>query len=166
MGISLSKLASCCFSISLPAIFAGIFSQCILFHPMVYVMGWLRLSFIGMIIRCEECDHELVGDDVEHLYKCKSYCDDCYERWLRQPRKTREACLGSLFYRCGDVSDWKNAVALIEEAMKRFGRIDTLINTAAISEKYCQNSIKTNENSRNPDNYSVTADYLITAYRN
>src|SRR5918994_2866822 len=38
-------------------------------------------------------------------------------------------------YFVGDVSDEKVAVALIEETMKRFGRIDTLINTAAISEK-------------------------------
>jgi glucose 1-dehydrogenase len=39
-------------------------------------------------------------------------------------------------YFVGDVSDEKISVALIEETMKRFGRIDTLINTAAISEKY------------------------------
>jgi glucose 1-dehydrogenase len=38
-------------------------------------------------------------------------------------------------YLVGDVSDEKIAIALIEETMKRFGRIDTLINTAAISEK-------------------------------
>ena len=39
-------------------------------------------------------------------------------------------------YFVGDVSDQKVAVTLIEETMKRFGRIDTLVNTAAISEKY------------------------------
>jgi glucose 1-dehydrogenase len=38
-------------------------------------------------------------------------------------------------YIVGDVSDEKIAIALIEETMRRFGRIDTLINTAAISEK-------------------------------
>lgn len=38
-------------------------------------------------------------------------------------------------YVVGDVSDEKIAIALIEETMRRFGRIDTLINTAAISEK-------------------------------
>ena len=32
-----------------------------------------------MIIRCVECDHELVGDEVEYLYKGKSYCEDCYK---------------------------------------------------------------------------------------
>jgi hypothetical protein len=79
MGISLSKLSSCRFSISLPAIFAGIFSQGLLFQPMVYVMGWLRLGFIGMIIRCEECDHVLAGDEVEHRYTGRSLCDDCYK---------------------------------------------------------------------------------------
>ena len=36
-----------------------------------------------------------------------------------------------------------NAVALIEETMKRFGRIDTLLNTAAISEKYSRISGQT-----------------------
>ena len=28
--------------------------------------------------KCVECDHLLVGDKVEYLYKGKSYCDDCY----------------------------------------------------------------------------------------
>jgi glucose 1-dehydrogenase len=46
-------------------------------------------------------------------------------------------------YLIGDVSDEKIAVALIEETMKRFGRIDTLINTAAISEKYSRRSGQT-----------------------
>jgi hypothetical protein len=32
----------------------------------------------GMITRYEECDHVLVGDEVEHIYKGKSYCEDCY----------------------------------------------------------------------------------------
>jgi hypothetical protein len=31
-----------------------------------------------MIIGWVECDHVLVGDE-EHLYKGKSYCDDCYK---------------------------------------------------------------------------------------
>jgi hypothetical protein len=31
------------------------------------------------MIRCETCGHELVGDEVEHLYKGKSYCEDCYK---------------------------------------------------------------------------------------
>src|SRR5919107_1129020 len=39
-------------------------------------------------------------------------------------------------YVVGDVSQEKIAVTLIEETVRRFGRIDTLINTAAISEKY------------------------------
>lgn len=38
-------------------------------------------------------------------------------------------------YVVGDISDEKIAIALVEETMRRFGRIDTLINTAAISEK-------------------------------
>ena len=37
------------------------------------------VNFIGMITRCEDCDHALLGDEVEHLYKGKSYCDDCYK---------------------------------------------------------------------------------------
>jgi hypothetical protein len=28
--------------------------------------------------KCVECDHLLVGDEVEYLYKGKAYCDDCY----------------------------------------------------------------------------------------
>jgi hypothetical protein len=32
-----------------------------------------------LIIKCEECDHVLVGDEVEYLYKCNSYCEDCYK---------------------------------------------------------------------------------------
>ena len=31
-----------------------------------------------MRTRCVECDHLLVGDEVEYRYKGKSYCDDCY----------------------------------------------------------------------------------------
>jgi glucose 1-dehydrogenase len=38
-------------------------------------------------------------------------------------------------YLVGDVSDEKIAIGFIEETMRRFGRIDTLINIAAISEK-------------------------------
>jgi NAD(P)-dependent dehydrogenase (short-subunit alcohol dehydrogenase family) len=38
-------------------------------------------------------------------------------------------------YYVGDVSDEKVAVSLIDETIKRFGRIDTLINIAAISDK-------------------------------
>lgn len=30
-----------------------------------------------MIIRCIECN-DVLNDDVEYLYKGKSYCDDCY----------------------------------------------------------------------------------------
>jgi glucose 1-dehydrogenase len=38
-------------------------------------------------------------------------------------------------YHVGDVSDEKLATSLIDETIKRFGRIDTLINIAAISDK-------------------------------
>ncbi len=38
-------------------------------------------------------------------------------------------------YVVGDVSEEQTAVALIEETVRRFGRIDVLINNAAISEK-------------------------------
>jgi hypothetical protein len=34
---------------------------------------------VNMITRCEECDHVLGGDEVEHLYKGRSYCEDCYK---------------------------------------------------------------------------------------
>jgi hypothetical protein len=32
-----------------------------------------------MLIKCVECDHVLIGDEAENLYKGKSYCDDCYK---------------------------------------------------------------------------------------
>jgi hypothetical protein len=32
--------------------------------------------------KCVECDHLLVGDEVEYLYKGKSYCDDCLNSLL------------------------------------------------------------------------------------
>ena len=38
-------------------------------------------------------------------------------------------------YVVGDISQEKIAITLIEETVRRFGRIDTLVNTAAISEK-------------------------------
>ncbi|MDQ4013980.1 MAG: hypothetical protein M3146_09700 [Thermoproteota archaeon] len=40
-------------------------------------------------------------------------------------------------YVVGDVSQEKIAVTLIEETVRRFGRIDTLVNAGAISEKVC-----------------------------
>jgi glucose 1-dehydrogenase len=51
-------------------------------------------------------------------------------------------------YVVGDVSQEKIAITLIEETMKRFGRIDTLVNTAAISEKVYTK--RTNETSSTP----------------
>jgi hypothetical protein len=38
--------------------------------------------------RCVECDHLFVGDDVEYLYKGKSYCDDCYRMVKSAETKT------------------------------------------------------------------------------
>ena len=32
-----------------------------------------------MLSKCIECDHLLVGDEVEYLYKGMSYFEDCYE---------------------------------------------------------------------------------------
>jgi hypothetical protein len=34
---------------------------------------------LKMLSKCVECEHLLVGDEVEYLYKGKSYCDDCYK---------------------------------------------------------------------------------------
>jgi glucose 1-dehydrogenase len=79
-------------------------------------------------------------------------------------------------YFVGDVSDENIAIALIEETMKRFGRIDTLINTAAISEKYSrmsgQKSTGTMTNSLHRqaspyftlEEYEVADTYLKGAY--
>jgi hypothetical protein len=36
-----------------------------------------------MLSKCVECDHLLVGDEVEYLYKGKSNGDDCYNSKLR-----------------------------------------------------------------------------------
>jgi glucose 1-dehydrogenase len=79
-------------------------------------------------------------------------------------------------YFVGDVSEEKNAVALIEETTKRFGRIDTLVNTGAISEKYSrmsgQTSTSTLTNSLHRqaspyftlEEYEVADTYLKGAY--
>ena len=33
-----------------------------------------------MRVKCAECGHLFVGDEAEHRYKGKSYCDEyCYE---------------------------------------------------------------------------------------
>jgi glucose 1-dehydrogenase len=64
-------------------------------------------------------------------------------------------------YFVGDVSDEKIAVALIEETMKRFGRIDTLINTAAISEKYTRRTNQTSStNTQNNSLYKQASPYF------
>jgi hypothetical protein len=46
-------------------------------YPIKIIM---RTSFglTEMPSKCVECDHLLVGDEVEYLYKGKSYCEDCY----------------------------------------------------------------------------------------
>jgi glucose 1-dehydrogenase len=79
-------------------------------------------------------------------------------------------------YFVGDVSDEKIAVALVEETTKKFGRIDALVNTAAISEKYLgmsgQTSTSTPTNSLykqiSPyftlEEYEVADKYLKGAY--
>src|ERR687893_2599955 len=78
-------------------------------------------------------------------------------------------------YVVGDVSQEKIAVTLIEETVRRFGRIDTLINTAAISEKYSrtgQTSTGTLTNSVHKqaspyftlEEYEVADAYLKGAY--
>jgi hypothetical protein len=41
----------------------------------IYYPRWLHRK---MPTKCVECDHLLVGDEAEYLYKGKSYCDDCY----------------------------------------------------------------------------------------
>ena len=38
-------------------------------------------------------------------------------------------------YFIGDVSDEQTSISLIDETMKRFGRLDVLVNNAAIAEK-------------------------------
>jgi hypothetical protein len=39
--------------------------------------------------RCVECDHLLVGDEVEYLYRGKSYCGDCYRAAKKLEAKQR-----------------------------------------------------------------------------
>jgi hypothetical protein len=47
-----------------------------------------------MLSKCMECDHLLVGDEVEYLYKGKSYCDDCY-RSVKKLEETSEKIVHS-----------------------------------------------------------------------
>jgi hypothetical protein len=46
----------------------------LLYIKQVYLF-WVNRE---MPSKCVECDHLLVGDEAEYLYKGKSYCDDCY----------------------------------------------------------------------------------------
>jgi hypothetical protein len=46
--------------------------------------------------RCVECDHLLIGDDVEYLYKGKSYCDDCYRMVKKAEIRNRKQTLEEL----------------------------------------------------------------------
>jgi hypothetical protein len=39
---------------------------------------YMRLSSITVDKKIRLLNHLLVGDEVEYLYKGKSYCDDCY----------------------------------------------------------------------------------------
>jgi glucose 1-dehydrogenase len=60
-------------------------------------------------------------------------------------------------YVVGDVSEEQTAVALIEETIRRFGRIDVLINNAAISEK-----ASTTKNTTYGETPNITSNSLDT----
>src|SRR5918996_5331247 len=49
-------------------------------HKISYKDYNLNVIYLNleMLSKCAECDHLLVSDEVEYLYKGKSYCDDCY----------------------------------------------------------------------------------------
>ena len=49
-------------------------------------------------------------------------------------------------YFIGDVSDEQTSISLIDETMKRFGRLDVLVNNAAIAEKA---TVRKRKNSNN-----------------
>jgi glucose 1-dehydrogenase len=58
-------------------------------------------------------------------------------------------------YVVGDISEEQTAVALIEETVRRFGRIDVLINNAAISEKASTTKKTTYDETRNTTSNSL-----------
>ncbi len=65
-------------------------------------------------------------------------------------------------YVVGDVSEEKTAVALIQETVRRFGRIDALINNAAISEK--ASTTKKTTYGETPNTTSNSLDKLASPY--
>ena len=65
-------------------------------------------------------------------------------------------------YVVGDVSEEQTAVALIEETVRRFGRIDVLINNAAISEK--ASTTKKTTYGETPNITSNSLDKLTSPY--
>ncbi|HEX5979195.1 MAG TPA: hypothetical protein VFY68_18070, partial [Nitrososphaeraceae archaeon] len=48
-------------------------------YPIKIITSFSNRERLKMLMKCVECDHVLVGDEVEYLYKGKSYCDDCYK---------------------------------------------------------------------------------------
>src|ERR687896_2481723 len=63
-------------------------------------------------------------------------------------------------YVVGDVSQEKIAITLIEETIKRFGKIDTLVNTAAISEKVYSKTSETPYTSTTNSLYKQSSPYF------
>lgn len=63
-------------------------------------------------------------------------------------------------YVVGDVSQEKIAITLIEETMRRFGRIDTLVNTAAISEKVYTNTNEASYSSTTTNSLKQASPYF------
>ncbi|MDQ3868746.1 MAG: SDR family oxidoreductase [Thermoproteota archaeon] len=63
-------------------------------------------------------------------------------------------------YIVGDVSEEQTAIALIEEAVRRFGRIDALINNAAISEKSSTKKTYETPTTTNNSLYKQTSPYF------
>ena len=68
-------------------------------------------------------------------------------------------------YHVGDVSDEKTATSLIDETIKRFGRIDTLINIAAIFDRvYKKTDQPTNGTSANSLQKQVSPYFTLEEY--
>jgi NAD(P)-dependent dehydrogenase (short-subunit alcohol dehydrogenase family) len=63
-------------------------------------------------------------------------------------------------YVVGDVSQEKIAITLIEETVRRFGKIDTLVNTAAISEKVYSKTSETPYTSTTNSLYKQPSPYF------
>jgi hypothetical protein len=98
-----------------------------------------------MSSKCVECDHLLADDEVEYLYKGKSFCDDCYRavKKLRQSKRSKFPFLKNLIVL--GIKNWFTDLPLLYKYFQYFW-YNILFPLEECSEKYFIGIVKKEAN--------------------